>query len=108
MSGARTIAAAHSLRRTPHLTSPLKGGRDEFWKVGGGESGVEVAQVPACAGMTEGGRNDGGGRRGVGTVLGGITALAVEMANQPTSQRIAPRSMSALVEPGTTAPPTTP
>ena len=53
------------------------------------------------AGMTE-------GAPGVGAVLGTIPALAAEMANQSTSQRIAPRSMPALVEPGTTAPPTTP
>ena len=49
---------------TPHLASPLKGGRDELgkgWVLGG--------WVPACAGMTEGGAGmadegrggDGGG-----------------------------------------------
>ena len=53
------------------------------------------------AGMTE-------EARGVGAVLGTIPALVAEMTNQPTSQRIAPRSMPASVEPGTTAPPTTP
>ena len=44
---------------TPHLASPLKGGRDEFGK---GEVGWWW-WVPACAGMTEKGRrNEGEGR----------------------------------------------
>ena len=34
--GDGTIAGARSVPPTPHLTSPLKGGRDELGKGGGG------------------------------------------------------------------------
>ena len=46
---ADTIAGRRSQPPTPHLPSPLKGGRDELGK---GVATVEAAQVPACAGMT--------------------------------------------------------
>ena len=57
-SGRKRAPAAHSQRPTPHLTSPLKGGRDELGKGGEGRWGGErgSAPVPACAGMTVGGR----------------------------------------------------
>ena len=57
---AHSTAAAGSVRPTPLLVSPLKGGRDELGSV----------PVPACAGMTVGRassclrRNDGRGRAG--------------------------------------------
>ena len=50
-SGCWRAVGACSLPRTPHLASPLKGGRDELGK---GGAGCRRAQVPACAGMTEG------------------------------------------------------
>ena len=40
--GARTISGG-SWRPTPHLTSPLEGGRDELGK------GVDVGSVPSLA-----------------------------------------------------------
>ena len=57
-SGCGVTGVARSRRSTPHLTSPLEGGRDELGK---------GWWVPACAGMTEWGarsclrRNDGMG-----------------------------------------------
>ena len=54
--GRRKTAGGRSVPPTPHLASPLKGGRDEFsWgsclvRWGSGVGGV---RVPACAGMTE-------------------------------------------------------
>ena len=53
---ARTIASGRSVRRTPHLTSPLKGGRDEL-----GKEWV-LGRVGSCLR-----RNDG---RGVGMTGG--------------------------------------
>ena len=56
-SGRKRAVGAGSLLLTPHLTSPLEGGRDELGK--GGWCGC---WVPACAGMTgRGRRNDGRG-----------------------------------------------
>ncbi len=49
--GARTISGVGSVRRTPHLASPLEGGRDELGKGVGG-----VVGVGSCLR-----RNDGGG-----------------------------------------------
>ena len=53
---------------TPHLTSPLEGGRDELGEARIGEGRIGGCgrrlgwRVPTCAGMTEKGcRNDGGG-----------------------------------------------
>ena len=53
---ARRDCGAGLRRSTPHLTSPLKGGRDELGKrVGVDSVGYpRRARVPACAGMTEG------------------------------------------------------
>ena len=54
-----------SRRSTPHLTSPLEGGRDELgplpYKEGGVKLGRAPSVVPACAGMTE--RTQGWRRR---------------------------------------------
>ena len=51
-------AGGRSLPPTPHLTSPLKGGRDELGR--GVRGAVRLRAVPACAGMTgERRRNDG-------------------------------------------------
>ena len=69
-SGRGAIGSVGSLPPTPHLTSPLEGGRDEFFleewfgalgwlgsclrrNDGGGAGMVGVARVPACAGMTD-------------------------------------------------------
>ena len=49
--GARTIGGVGSVRRTPHLTSPLKGGRDELGKGVGG-----VVGVGSCLRRNDGGR----------------------------------------------------
>ena len=49
--------ARGSRRSTPHLTSPLEGGRDELGPLPCKEEGVNWGAsptvVPACAGMTE-------------------------------------------------------
>ena len=54
--GARTGGGVGSVRPTPHLASPLEGGRDELGKGSGGCLGGrwEVVWVPAYAGMTVG------------------------------------------------------
>ena len=61
-SAVRASVGGCSWPRTPHLASPLKGGRDVI-----GEGGVGGCAVPACAGMTGRGAGDDeeGARRGL-------------------------------------------
>ena len=64
--GARELVVARG-RPTPHLASPLEGGRDELGKGEGGGCGWVV---PACAGMTVRGAGVTNGGAGVTVGVG--------------------------------------